>query len=63
MTPTQVLEASTIGAAKAMKLDDVGVLKPGARADFVVLDRDPVADIKNTRSISAVWVAGNRVGR
>ncbi len=63
MTPAQVLEASTLGAAKAMKLDDIGILRPGARADFVVLDRDPIADIRNTRSINAVWVAGNKVGR
>ena len=66
MTPAQILRAATSGAAKAMKLDDVGKLDNltrGAWADFVVLDKNPLLDIKNTRSIASVWVAGNQVKR
>ena len=63
LTPAQVLAASTADAAKAMGLTDVGVLVPGARADFVVLDRNPGASISNTQSINSVWIAGNRVPR
>lgn len=66
LTPAQVLLSATGQAAKAMKLDaggGVGTLAPGAWADFVVLDRDPRADIRNTRSISAVYIAGKRIPR
>ena len=63
MTPAQILRAGTSDAARAMKLDSVGKLTKGAWADFVVLDKNPLADIKNTRSIASVWVAGNRVKR
>ena len=35
----------------------------GLSNDFVVLDRDPLEDIRNTRSISGVWIAGNAVKR
>lgn len=63
LSPAQVLEASTAGAARAMRLTDVGVLKAGAHADFVVLDRNPGDDIAHTKSISSVWIAGNRVAR
>lgn len=61
LTPAQVLRSATSDAARAMKLNDVGTLKKGAWADFVVLDRDPLADIGNTRSIASVWIAGNQV--
>jgi imidazolonepropionase-like amidohydrolase len=33
----------------------------GKMADFVVLNEDPLADIKKMRSIDSVWIAGNRV--
>lgn len=59
MTPMQTLVASTGNAAKVMQIDkEVGTLQPGKRADFVVLAADPLADIKNTRAIEAVWIDG-----
>jgi imidazolonepropionase-like amidohydrolase len=61
LTPAQALFAATGGAARALGLSGVGRLEPGAWADFVVLKADPLADINNTRSIEAVFVAGNRV--
>ena len=63
LTPAQVLRASTLDAARAMKVDGVGTLAKGAWADFVVLNQDPLQDIRNTRAISAVWIAGNQVDR
>jgi imidazolonepropionase-like amidohydrolase len=63
MTPAAVLRSATLGAAQAMRAPGVGALAPGAWADFVVLDRDPRQDIRNTRSIGSVWVAGNEVKR
>jgi imidazolonepropionase-like amidohydrolase len=63
LTPAQVLRSATVDAARALRLDDIGALAPGAWADFVVLDRNPLADIRNTRSIDSVWMAGNRVER
>jgi imidazolonepropionase-like amidohydrolase len=63
MTPAAVLRSATLGAAQAMRAPGVGALAPGAWADVVVLDRDPRQDIRNTRSIASVWVAGNEVKR
>jgi imidazolonepropionase-like amidohydrolase len=63
MTPMQALVASTGNAAKVMQLDkEVGTLQSGKRADFVVLNADPLADIKNTRAIESVWIDGKRLG-
>jgi imidazolonepropionase-like amidohydrolase len=63
MTPAQILRAATTDAAAAMKISGVGRLEKGSWADFVALDRDPIQDIRNTRSIDSVWIAGNRVKR
>ena len=63
LTPMQVLRSATGDAARAMKTPGLGVMEKGAHADFVILDRDPLADIRNTKSISSVWIAGNEVKR
>jgi imidazolonepropionase-like amidohydrolase len=63
LTPAQILKSATVDAAAALKPTSVRGLQTGAWADFVVLDRDPLQDIKNTRTIAAVYIAGNQVKR
>jgi imidazolonepropionase-like amidohydrolase len=63
LTPAAVLKSATIDAARAMKVEAIGTLAVGRWADFVVLDRNPLDDIRHTRSISSVWIAGNSVKR
>lgn len=38
MTPAEAVWAATAGGARALRRDDVGVLRPGARADLTILD-------------------------
>ncbi|MGC5050439.1 imidazolonepropionase [Micromonospora sp. DT48] len=38
MTPAEAVWAATAGGARALRRDDIGVLRPGARADLVILD-------------------------
>jgi len=61
LTPMQVLTAASGNAARCLGLEGLGMLAAGNWADFVVLNEDPLADIKNTRSIESVWIAGNEV--
>jgi len=62
MTPVQTLTAATGTAARIMGLDQhIGTLRPGRWADFVVLNANPLADIRNTRQIDSVWIAGRRL--
>ncbi len=64
LTPAQVLLAATGDAARCVGLADrVGTLRPGRFADFIVLSRNPLEDIRHTRSIESVWIAGNSVRR
>jgi len=62
MTPMQVLVAATSGAARVMKLDQqLGAIQPGKHADLLVLNANPLSDIRNTRQIHSVWIAGRRL--
>jgi imidazolonepropionase-like amidohydrolase len=63
LTPAQVLRSATVDAARAMRVTGVGSLTKGAWADFIVLDQDPLTDIRHTRSIASVRIAGNDVRR
>ena len=62
LTPMQAIVAATgtnaeiLGGAK-----EFGTLQPGRKADFMVLDGNPLDDIHNTEKLSAVWQAGKTV--
>jgi imidazolonepropionase-like amidohydrolase len=61
LTPMQVLTAATRNAAEFLGVKELGTLERSKWADLIVLDRNPLDDIRNTRTISAVYIAGNRV--
>ena len=62
LSPMQALVAATGSAARVLKLDQqLGTLQPGKWADLVVLDANPLTDIRNTRQIDSVWIAGRRL--
>jgi imidazolonepropionase-like amidohydrolase len=62
LTPSQALLTATRDAAQCLGLADrAGTLEPGRYADFIVLSRNPLDDIRHTRAIESVWIAGNRV--
>ena len=63
LTPGKILVSATGAAAKALKLADIGTLEKGKWADIVVYDKNPLEDIGNTKSLTAVYVAGNLVNR
>ena len=64
LTPRQALLSATGEAARCMGLEgQVGTLRPGAWADFVVLSGDPLEDVRRTRAIESVWVGGDAVRR
>jgi imidazolonepropionase-like amidohydrolase len=60
LTPLQALTAATGDAARIMQLQSVGSLRSGNWADLLVLDANPLEDIRNTRKIDSVWIAGRK---
>jgi imidazolonepropionase-like amidohydrolase len=63
MTPAQVIVASTRNAADLLKLTDLGTVAAGKSADFLVLEANPLDDIKNTRRIADVYLRGTTMDR
>jgi imidazolonepropionase-like amidohydrolase len=62
LTPMQALVAATGAAARCHgQGDHFGTIEPGRSADLVVLAGNPLDDIRNTRTIEAVWIAGRRI--
>jgi len=63
MTPAQVIVAATRNAADLLKVADAGTIAANKSADFIVLDANPLDDIKNTRRIADVYLRGATVDR
>jgi imidazolonepropionase-like amidohydrolase len=61
LTPMEALQTATRNAARFLGRADSGTIEAGKRADLVLLSGDPLADIRNTRKIAAVFVSGKRV--
>ena len=60
LTPMQALQAATSSAAAFMGRSDLGTVKRGNVGDVVLLNRNPLDDIRNTTSV-AVVVANGRL--
>jgi imidazolonepropionase-like amidohydrolase len=64
LPPMKALAAATRHAAEALRLGHrIGTIAEGRIADFVVLDADPLEDIRNTRRIRMVIQGGRVVDR
>ena len=63
MTPAQVIISATRNAADLLKVADAGIIAANKSADFIVLDANPLDDIKNTRRIADVYLRGAAVDR
>jgi imidazolonepropionase-like amidohydrolase len=63
LSPLDALQAATLNPARVLKMaDSLGIVEPGKFADLVLVDANPLENIRNTRKIHAV-VANGRLYR
>ncbi|AOP33255.1 imidazolonepropionase [Leptospira tipperaryensis] len=58
LTPMEALRAATSTPARRFGLTDRGRIAPGARADLLLVDGDPLVNISDTLNVHAVWRGG-----
>jgi imidazolonepropionase-like amidohydrolase len=63
MKPSDVVMVSTSRPTEVLRIKDTGALVKGKRADFIVLNANPLDDIRNTREIDSVYLNGARLDR
>ncbi|MBZ5634871.1 MAG: amidohydrolase family protein [Acidobacteriia bacterium] len=63
MSPAEVIVVSTSRPTEVLRIKDTGTLAKGKRADFIVLNANPLDDIRNTRKIDSVYLNGVKLDR
>ena len=63
LSPREALAAATNNYADQLHWTELGQIAPGRRADILVLDGDPSANIWNVRHINTIFLDGNQIDR
>jgi imidazolonepropionase-like amidohydrolase len=60
-SPMDAIKSATFDNAEWLKDKTIGSIQKGKWADLLVLDKNPLDDIRNTETVNSVYIAGNSV--
>lgn len=64
LPPAVALQGATYNSARLLRASDrIGLVKPGREANLLLVDGNPLKDIKQIESIQAVFLKGERISR
>jgi imidazolonepropionase-like amidohydrolase len=63
LTPYEALKTGTVNVASYLRMENAGVIKEGAVADLILINGNPLTDIRQTQNIEGVMVNGKWLGR
>jgi imidazolonepropionase-like amidohydrolase len=63
LTPAEAIMVATSRPAEVLRIKDSGTLTKGKRADFIVLNTNPLENIHNTREIDSLYLYGAKLDR
>ena len=63
LSPLEVLKSATSYPAEMFHLKEIGYIKPGYKADMILLSDDPTVSISNIEHIDTIWKEGVAIVR
>jgi len=63
LSERQAIAAATGNFSKALRLSNIGQVKPGCRADIIIVEENPLENIRNLRKISNIILKGEVINR
>ncbi|GAB4236225.1 MAG: amidohydrolase family protein [Ekhidna sp.] len=61
LTPVEALRTATSSPNKIFQVEDIGIIKEGGPANFILIEGDPTTNIEELENSKSIWINGNQI--